>query len=255
MNNIKKVKNMDLIKENDFILIHTPKKKYFTQVKTGRSFSTYTGTLLLKDIINQPYGLKIDHHYILKPTLSDIVLHGLKRQTQVIYPKEAAYIVMKLNLCNGMKVFECGTGSGAMSLFISQAIGPDGLLYTYEREQSFLLNAKANVERFACFKNIKMSLQDISQGIEEKNFDAAILDFKESYQYIELMRSILKPGAPLGLILPTTNQISLALRQLELFFPDIEIIEIILRKYKCNADRLRPEDRMVGHTGYLVFAR
>ncbi len=244
-----------LIKENDYIIIHTPKKKYFTKVQTGRSFSTHAGNIPLKDLIGQPYGIKIDSQYILKPDISDIVLLGLKRQTQVIYPKEAAYIIMKLNLHNGMKVFECGTGSGALSLFISQAIGPDGLLYTYEREQQFFNNAKKNIEQFAPFKNVKMFLQDIEQGVEDKEFDAAFLDFKGSFHAIELMKTILKPGAPLGFILPTTNQISATLTYLEKYFSDIEIMEIIIRKYKCNAERLRPEDRMVGHTGYLVFAR
>ncbi|MDD5066325.1 MAG: methyltransferase domain-containing protein [bacterium] len=246
---------MNKIKENDIILIHTPRKRYITRVESGKSFSTHVGNILLKDLVGLEYGSAFESYFIYRPDLNDIILHGLKRKTQVIYPKEAGYIVTKLNLKNGSKVFECGTGNGALSLFFLRAIGPDGMLYTYEKEEEFHLNAKKNIEMFGQFQNVKMFRQEIGQGIEEKDFDAAFLDFRDSCQYLPLMKSILKPGAPLGMIMPTTNQISLAIRVLERYFKDIEIIEIMLRKYKANPDRLRPEDIMVGHTGYLVFAR
>lgn len=245
----------DTIRENDIILIRTPRKKYVTRVQSGRSVSTHLGRILLKDLVGREYGSTFESHSLLRPDLNDIILHGLKRRTQVVYAKEAGYILTRLDLKNGSRVFECGTGNGALSLFFQRAVGPDGLLVTCEREEEFYNNAKKNLETFADLKNVRMLLQDISAGIEEKDFDAAFLDFKESFQYIEQMKKILKPGAPLGLIMPTANQISVALRELEKHFTDIEVVEIIMRRYKTNADRVRPEDLMVGHTGYLVFAR
>ncbi len=243
------------INNSDFIIIHTVKKKYLTRVEKDKSFCTKRGVLRFNDIIEKEYGVRINSHYILKPTLDDIVLLGIKRETQIIYPKEAGQILVKLNLQNGFKVFECGTGSGALSLFISQAIAPDGILYTYEKQKNFYLNAKNNIDTFGKNKNIKMLNENIDEGIKEKDFDAAFIDLKEPQNYIEWLKSILKKGAPLGILVPTTNQISNALRKLERHFYDIEIMEILIRNYIPNPSRLRPKDIMVGHTGFLIFAR
>lgn len=246
---------MDKIAENDWILIHTPRKKVVVKVEKGKSISLPAGNLKLEELIDKEYGSIFNRYYLLKPTLDDVILYGLKRKTQIIYPKEAGSIVFKLNLNRGMKVFESGTGSGALSIIISRFIAPDGILHTYEREKGFYLNAKENIEHFGNSDNVKMYNQDIEQGILEKDFDAAFLDFKGSFQYIELMKNILKPGGILGLIVPTTNQIIEALHPLNRFFTDIEVIEMSVRKYKNVPERLRPEDIMVGHTGYLIFAR
>jgi len=243
------------IKENDFILIYASRRKYMVQVEKGKSFNTKVGTLLFDEIIGKEYGTRHKGHSIFQPTLDDIILYGIKRETQVIYAKEASQIIVKLNLQNKYKVFECGTGNGALSLFLSRAIGPEGVLYTYEKESRFFLNAQSNIEKFGNMKNIKMFHLDIDRGIKEKNFDAAFLDLKEPYNYIDLMVPIMKKGAVLGILVPTTNQVTRTLKKLERCFYSIEIIEVLLRKYKPNPDRLRPEDMMVGHTGYLIFAR
>ncbi len=245
----------DVIKEKDYILVCIAKKRYFTKVIKNQSFCTKRTHLPFNDIIGKEYGIEIKSHYILRPSLEDIVLFGLKRETQVIYPKEAGQIIIKLNLQNGSKVFECGTGSGALSLFLSRAIGPDGMLYTYEQDKNFYLNVKKNIENFGSLDNIKMFNCNIDDGIDEKDFDAAVIDLKEPSRYIEFIHSILKPGAPVGILAPTTNQISSTIRYLEKYFSNIEIIEILVRNYIPNSSRLRPKDIMVGHTGYLVFAR
>lgn len=245
----------NIIKENDFVLVHAANRKYIVRAEKSKTFNTKAGVLKYNDIIGKEYGIRINGHSIFKPTLSDIVLKGIRRETQVIYGKEASQIITKLNLQNKYKVFECGTGSGAMSLFISRAIEPDGMLYTYEKEKRFYLNAKNNIENFGSMKNIKMFHHDIDDGIKQKDFDAAFLDLKEPHKYINLIISILKKGAVLGMIVPTTNQVNNAVRRLERHFHDIEIMEILIRNYKPNPERLRPNDIMVGHTGYLIFAR
>jgi len=245
----------NLIKENDFILVCTANRKYFTQVKKGGNIHTKNGILHFDDIIGKEYGSRIKQHSIFKPTLDDIILYGLKRQTQVVYGKDAVHIVDKLNLKNGDKVFECGTGNGALSLYIKRAIAPDGMLFTYEKEEKFFLNAVENIKKFDSMENIKMFNKNIDEGIEEKDFDAAFLDLKEPDKYIEFVCEILKKGGVLGIIVPTTNQVCDVLKKMERKFYDIEVKEIIVRDFKPNPHRLRPKDIMVGHTGYLIFGR
>lgn len=243
------------IKENDIILIHTPKKKVVIQVEKGKSITLPTGNLKLDTLIDKEYGSFAGKNYLLKPNLDDIILYGIKRRTQLIYPKEAGTILFKLNVQNGMKIFECGTGNGALSIILSRFIAPEGMLYTYEREKPFYDNAAEQIRKYGHMDNVKMFNKNIEEGITEKDFDAAFLDFKESFQYIQLIKDILKPGGVLGLLVPTANQIIAALKPLNRYFTDIDIIEMSLRKYKNNPQRLRPEDIMVGHTGYLIFAR
>ncbi|MBU1077509.1 MAG: tRNA (adenine-N1)-methyltransferase [Spirochaetes bacterium] len=243
------------IKDKDLVLISTPKRRYITRVEKGKSFFTKQGVLKFNDIIGQEFGTKVDTHYVLKPSLNDFILYGLKRETQIIYPKESGQIILKLDLANGMKVFECGTGSGALSLFLARAIEPDGVLFTYEKEKVFYQNAKMNIENAGSGKNIKFFNHDIEKGIDEKDFDAAFVDLKEPHKYIEWLRTILKKGSVLGMLVPTTNQVSAILKKCEKHFFDIQIIEVLMREYIPNPTRLRPKDIMVGHTGYLVFAR
>lgn len=245
----------NMIKENDFVLIYTEKKKFVMKIERGKSIHLHTGEIKPDEIIGREYGCQYKENYFYKPTLDDIILYGIKRKTQIVYTKESATIAIKLNLQNGMKVFESGTGSGALSIVISRYIAPDGMLYTYEREKSFYENAKKNIENFGNINNVKMFCQPLEEGIKEKDFDAAFLDCKEFYQYIEPVKNILKPGGTLGIIIPTTNQIINALHILNKLFHDIEIIEISIRHYKNVPERLRPVDIMVGHTGYLIFAR
>ncbi len=246
---------MELIRENDYVIIFTAGKKYCVKVLQDKSFSTKNGTIKLKDIIGKPFGIEFEKHFIFKPTIEDIILFGLKRETQIVYPKESFYIAFKLGLKNGMKVFECGTGSGALTITLATIVAPDGFVYTYEKEKKFYKKAKSNIKKFGYEKNVKIFLKNIDEGIEEKDFDAAFIDVKEPWNYITLIYQILKPSAMLGVIVPTTNQISKLIPELSSKFSDIEILEFLQRYYKINPERIRPEDRMVAHTGYLIFAR
>jgi tRNA (adenine57-N1/adenine58-N1)-methyltransferase len=246
---------MEIIKEGDYILISTAGRRYFTKVEVGKSFSTKTGSIKLAELIGKPFGIFYNSHFVFKPNLEDIILHGIKRGTQIVYPKESFFIGLKLGIKNGMKVFECGTGSGALTLIFSQLVGENGIVYTYEISEKFLKQAKKNFERFGIYNNVKFFLKDISEGIDEKDFDSAFLDVREPKNFIKLVYDILKPSASLGIIVPTTNQISETLPVLKEYFSDIEVLEILQRYYKVVPERIRPEDRMVAHTGFLIFGR
>lgn len=197
-----------------------------------------------------------EYYYVLDCDLYDYLMYDLKRQTQIVYPKEAAYILLRLNIAPGSRVGEAGTGSGALTCVFSRAVGEQGRVYTYERRERFTRTIQQNVQVCQQYQNVVFRNQDIEEGIAETELDAFFLDLKNPWEVIGIVRAALKAGGHLGVLLPTTNQISLTLKALKQHsFYVTEILEILVRNYKLNPERLRPEDRMIGHTGYLVFAR
>ncbi len=249
-----------MIKEGETVHLTDNKTSFFLKLKKGEKFGTHKGTIEHNEIIQKNYGDYIKTHkghkfQILKPTLYDIIMFGIKRKTQIIYPKDSAYITLKLGLRSGMKVLESGIGSGALSIVMANAVYPDGKIYAYEKEEKHIEVAKQNLE-FAGFSEIvEIFHKDLSE-VEEENFDAAFIDVREPWLYIKKLKGLLKKGSPIGFLVPTVNQIILLLEELNKNnFIQIETMEILLRKYKPVPDRLRPEDRMVAHTGYLIFAK
>ena len=135
-------------------------------------------------------------------------------------------------------------------------MGETGKVFSYEYREEHQLKAKKNLERIGLSKNVGFKLKDIREGFDEIEVDALFLDVANPYDYIEQVRAALKPGGYFGSIVPTANQvISLlnALRQYEFAF--IDVCEISLRYYKPEPSRFRPTDRMIAHTGFLIFAR
>ena len=247
---------METIKEGDFVLIRFKEKRYLKRVEKDKNFSYKGGVLYYEDLIGRPYGITVGELQIFKPTLEEIILYGIKRETQIIYPKDTFYIAKKLNLSEGKVLLEFGTGSGAATMVFSSCVGATGKIYTFEREERIYKVAKRNLERFGFNRNVEMFNEPFDpekvKGIE---FDAAFVDVREPYPYVEQVWKVLRPSAPVGFLLPTTNQVQELLKVLKPFFGDIEILEILTRYYKANPDRFRPEDTMVGHTAYLLFAK
>ena len=250
-----------MIKEGDTVHLKGKKDSFFVIVEKDKEFSTHKGTIKFNDIIGKNFGDTILTHkgeefLILRPTLYELIMYGIKRYTQIIYPKDSAYITLKLGLTSGMKVLESGIGSGALTIVMANALNPDGKIYVYEKEEKFLKNALNNLKLAKLDHVVIPHLQDLSQPIQEKDFDAAFIDVKEPWLYIENVKSVLKKGAVIGFLVPTTNQVVEILKELKrLDFLDLEVEEILLRSYKPVPDRLRPDDRMVAHTGYLIFAK
>jgi tRNA (adenine57-N1/adenine58-N1)-methyltransferase len=186
----------------------------------------------------------------LRPSTDDLV-RDLKRTTQIIYPKDAGYILMKMRITPGSRVVEAGTGSGGLTLVFAQAVSPDGRVYSYEVRPEMQELARKNLADFVDFKQ-----RDIAEGFDEYGADALFLDLPNPWDYLAQAHSALSGGGFFGCILPTTNQVSSLIGALEeASFGLIEVEELLLRPYKAVPARLRPMDRMVAHTGYLVFAR
>jgi tRNA (adenine57-N1/adenine58-N1)-methyltransferase len=135
-------------------------------------------------------------------------------------------------------------------------VGEHGKVYSYDRREDMQDLSKQNLERVGLMDRVDFTLQDIADGIAEKDVDAVFLDLPKPELYLSQIHEVLANGGVLGTILPTTNQVSAFLRKIEEeHFNVADVAEILLRFYKPVAERLRPTDRMIAHTGYLVFAR
>lgn len=184
-------------------------------------------------------------------------MREIKRTTQIVYPKDAGYILMKMRITSGSRVIEAGTGSGGLTLVLAQAVGPNGCVYSYEVRSEMQELARSNLERIGYCESVVFKLRDISAGFDERDVDALFLDLPNPWDYLAQAHTALANGGFFGCILPTTNQVSSLLGVLEgeTGFGLVEVEELLLRPYKAVPARLRPMDRMVAHTGYLVFAR
>jgi tRNA (adenine57-N1/adenine58-N1)-methyltransferase len=238
-----------------------PAKRYLVPI-SRKKFSTKGGTIDLMSLVGSEFGRIIKTHLgekllILKPTLYDNIMLGVKRQTQIIYPKDSPYIALWLGLRNGYRVFECGSGSGAMTIVLANAVSPNGKVISYESDERFYKLARKNIEKNDLSNSVDFYLKDLSDGITHGPFDAGFIDIKEPWEHIEIIWEALNASAPIAFVLPTTNQISQLLQSLKDFngFMDIQVCELLLRFYKTVPQRLRPKDRMVAHTAYMIFAR
>ncbi|MCS7198214.1 MAG: tRNA (adenine-N1)-methyltransferase [Candidatus Bipolaricaulota bacterium] len=229
--------------------------------RVGEKFSTADGVFDLQGLIGQMPGSSVASHlgqrlFAFRPTAADWVMHLIKRQTQITYPKEMGYILVRAGIGPGSVVIESGSGSGASTLLFALAVGDNGHVFSYEQRPEFSQLAQQNVARAGVAHRVTFKVKDIAEGFDERDADAVFLDVREPWHYLEHAVTALASGGTLVILVPTTNQVSETLRALPaLPLIDLEVVELLLRHYKPNPERLRPEDRMVAHTAFLIFAR
>ncbi len=250
----------ETIKPGDLILLATEEGKTYLVYAEKKAFQTHKDSFDLGLLLGHPWGTRLKgqkgtYCFALRPTLHDHLMK-LKRVTQIIYPKDIGYILLKLDIGPGKVVLECGTGSGALLLALAHSVGLSGKVITYEKEKRFQEVALSNAKRVGLLDRIVFKDIAVNTFEEEEEIDAVFLDLKTPWELLPAAWKALKGGAPLGILLPTTNQVSETLKQLQqLPFTQTEVVELFIRFYKTNPQRLRPEDRMVGHTGFLIFSR
>lgn len=241
-------------------LVSPTNKSITVRLIPGGKFETHRGILYFDNLIGKTWGSQVESHtgqiyFLLQPSLGDLI-QETRRNTQIMYPKDIGFILLKMGIGIGSVVVEAGTGSGALTTALAWYVGDTGHVFSYDMRLDMQNLAKKNLERLNLLDHVTFKNQDIAEGFEEENVDAIFLDLPNPYDYMDKVRTCLKPGGQFGCILPTTNQVSRLL--FELFrenFAFVDVCEILLRFYKPAATRLRPTDRMVAHTGYLMFAR
>jgi tRNA (adenine57-N1/adenine58-N1)-methyltransferase len=241
-------------------LVGLKHKHYIITLVSGGVLHTHRGILQHDDLIGKPWGSQVYSHigspfFLFQPALGDL-LRSLPRNTQILYPKEIGFILVNMGIGPGSRVLEAGTGSGSLTSALAYSVGTTGHVTTYESRQEMQNVARKNLDRLGLTDRVTFKLGNIENGFEETGVDALFLDVPNPYDYISQVRAALKLGGFFGSILPTTNQVSNLIRELRRnTFAFIEVLEIIMRFYKPEPDRLRPTDRMIAHTGFLIFAR
>lgn len=242
------------------MLVDHKSRRYLVTLVHGKEFQTHAGVVAYEAIIGQAEGVKVattkgQRFTVFRPTLSDFVLN-MPRGAQVIYPKDLGPIVMLADIGPGMRVFESGVGSGALSMTMLRT-GAE--VFGYEIRDDFARKAKTNVERFlgsASLDRYHVELRDSYETIELADLDRAVLDLPEPWRVVPHLERSLRVGGVFVSYSPSIVQVSRvvdALRQAS--FGEISTTEVMNRTWKVEGAAVRPDHRMVAHTGFLVRAR
>lgn len=235
-------------------------KHFILTLQAGGKFESHRGIIPHDELIGKPWGSQVFSHngspfFLLQPSLADLI-NELPRTTQIMYPKDVGFILITMGVGPGQTVMEAGTGSGSMTTALAYVVGSEGRVISYEVKPDVQNLARKNLTRFGLDSRVDFKLRDIQQGFDETDADSFFLDVPNPYDYTAQVRAALKPGGYLCCLIPTFNQVEKTLHALRRTdFAFIEVCEILLRYYQSEPTKLRPTDRMVAHTGFLVFAR
>lgn len=234
-------------------------KKYLIKIEQNKIFHTHLGPVNVGDLVGKPWGTAVETSkgavaYVFRPSTADI-MEKLARRTQIIYPKDAAYMIIKAGIKPGDLVVEGGTGSGSLAYALSLVVGPSGKVVSYEINPRFHEKAKENLKALKA-ENVILKLGDLRTDVEEKDVDAMFLDLATPWEVVPKAKEVLKPGAPLVAFVPSCEQIKkFVLAAREGGFGFIEVSEVLVRGYEVNEQRTRPSPRMIAHTGFIVVGR
>jgi tRNA (adenine57-N1/adenine58-N1)-methyltransferase len=245
----------------DLVFLWSPVKgdSFLVKLSPNSVQGSHLGQIKHDDMMGMEYGDVINTNknspfFMLRPTVGEYT-RRIKRQTQVIFPKDSGFIIQHLNFGPGATVVECGTGSGGLTAVFAHFAGDSGRVVTYDRREEFSNLARGNAERWGVAGRIEFKVRDAEDGFDEREADAVFLDVRNPWDYIGAAHAALAWGCRLGLLVPTFNQIERALVALnEWQFADIQVLELLMRYFKTDPNRLRPDDIMTAHTGFLIFA-
>lgn len=248
----------------DRVQLSDPKGKLHTvTLEPGKQFHTHKGAIAHDELLGRPEGVVVTStggvaYLALRPLLSDFVL-SMPRGATVVYPKDAAQIVGLLDVFPGAHVLEAGAGSGALTCSLLRAVGPDGRVRSYERRADFAEVAERNVTAFFGGRpgTWTLTVGDLVDADTETQADRVVLDMLAPWECVETVAAVLRPGGVVCLYVATTTQLSTAVEALRDHggFTEPAASETLVRTWHVEGLAVRPDHRMIGHTGFLVTSR
>ncbi|BAA30980.1 tRNA (adenine-N1)-methyltransferase [Pyrococcus horikoshii] len=251
-----------MIREGDKIILVDPRGKRYLVTATPKDFHTDLGIIKLGDVIGKNFGDSIKSHKghvfkILKPRIVDY-LDKMKRGPQIVHPKDAALIVAYAGISPGDFIVEAGVGSGALTLFLANIVGPQGKIVSYEIREDFAKLAWENIKLAGFEDRVTIKLKNIYDGIDEENVDHIVLDLPQPERVVEHAIKALKPGGFFIAYTPCANQVMRLHDKLAEFrdtFMRPRTIEVIVFDQEVKKECMRPKTTVLAHTGYITFAR
>jgi tRNA (adenine57-N1/adenine58-N1)-methyltransferase len=249
-----------LVEGERVILVDSKGRQYLVVLKAEGEFHTHTGVVPHDAVIGQEEGITVRssrgaRYTVVRPTLAEVVLK-MPRGAQVIYPKDLGPILLLADIFPGARVLEAGVGSGALSMTLLRA-GAD--VTGYELREDFAARARENVESFLgaeAMARYRVQVRDVYEGIDERGLDRVVLDLPEPWQVVKHAEVALRPG---GLLIAYTPSIMQAAHLRETLedsdFELPETLEVLQRTWHVEGQAVRPDHRMVAHTGFLTSAR
>lgn len=232
-------------------------KKYI--LKPGAEFQSDLGIVKADVLDNAQIGDEVkshlDHSFkIVKPNVNDFI-DLMERRCSILIKKDIGQVLAHTGLGAGSRVVDAGTGAGAIALHFGNVVGLQGKVFTYEVREDFAEVARRNIDNFG-ITNIEVKNKNIKDGIDEDNIDLIFLDLPKPFEIFEEVMESLNVGGWLAVYAPYIDQAETSYRVAKkLGFYDIEIIETLERGLEVRTQGVRPKTRMVGHSGYLLFAR
>ena len=238
-------------------------KIYSITITPGKEWHTHKGWIVHDDLIGLPEGSVVSTSSGLKftafiPLLTDYVL-SMPRGATIVYPKDAALIVGFADIFPGARVLEAGVGSGALTLSLLRAVGPTGSVHSVERREEFAANATTNIDNYFGGRpaNWSLAIGSVQEQEFDHDFDRVILDMLAPWECVEMAAKVLRPGGVFMAYVATTTQLSATAEALkdDGHFTEPESFESMVRGWHHEGLAVRPQQRMIGHTGFLIFSR
>ena len=251
-----------LCKGEAVIFVDRKEREYLKRLEKDKKISIRGGRIVLEEVIGREEGTVVrsslnESFLVFRPTLAQLI-PNLPRMAQVIYPKDIGPILIWADIFPGANVIEAGAGPGALTIALLRAVGPEGRVISYEIREDFARMARENVGRFyGPAQHWTLRVADIAQSLDESEVDRIILDLPEPWQVTERAWKALRPGGILLSYLPTVIQVKSLVDSLREHggFACIETMETLMRFWHIKGLSVRPEHRMVAHTGFIVVAR
>ena len=243
------------------LLVDSKQRRHLVTLAEGGEFHTHAGFVPHAEIIGQPDGSVIRttrgaRLTAVRPTLAEYVLE-MPRGAQVIYPKDLGPILVLADVFPGARVLESGVGSGALTMALLRAIGPTGHVTGYEIREDFAKRARQNVDGFlGSDMPLDIEIRDVYEGIAVDDLDRILLDLPEPWRVVKHAEQALHAGGILLAYLPTIGQVARLREELEdSGFGMAQTLEVLHRTWHIEGQSVRPDHRMVAHTGFLTHAR